>query len=108
MATASQPCPGSPHVPAWGKELEDGGFPGEGKSADGMGRKDACSLWGTNVCRQLSFVIATVCGISVFLMTKKATCSKFTSQEFFSSWKVHIHVTQCYTVHVCLVFSWVS
>lgn len=52
------------------KELEEEGCSVEKKSVDEMGRKEACSVWGTKVCRQPSFIIAAVCGTSVFMMKK--------------------------------------
>lgn len=58
-----------------GKELEEGGCSGEEKSIDEVGRKEACSGWGTKVCRQPSFIIAVVGGTSVFV-TKKKACKK--------------------------------
>lgn len=64
-----------------GKELEEGQCSGEEKSIDEVGRTEACSspsvyrYGGTKVCRPLSFIIAVVCGTSVF-MTKKKACKE--------------------------------
>lgn len=43
------------------RELQEGSSAAEGKSTDKVGSKETCSVWGTKMCRQLSFVIAAVC-----------------------------------------------
>jgi len=67
--------PGSGASLPRGKQLREGEGSGEEKSLGEVGRKEACSVWGTEVCRQLSFVIAVVRGTCVF-MTKKKACKK--------------------------------